>query len=96
MTIMMIVPFISAIAVLYGRFVRNLTKQTTDASAELTKFAEERMNGIRTVRAFSQEPAEVVRYTEKADQVYNLGMKEGYASALFFSSVNLNLSWSNW
>lgn len=61
MTIMLIVPGISAVAIVYGRFVRNLAKDTTDASAELTKFAEEKLSNIRTVRAFSQEPIEVER-----------------------------------
>ena len=87
MTIMMIVPGISAGAVLYGRFVRNLARETTDASAELTKFAEEKMSNIRTVRAFAQEKHEEEAYIKQAEVVYKLGMKEGYASSLFFSSV---------
>ena len=61
MTIMMIVPGISTIAVFYGRFVRKLAKDTTDSSAELTKFAEEKISNVRTVRAFSQEPVEVIK-----------------------------------
>lgn len=88
---MVIVPAVSAVAVLYGRFVRKLSKDTTDASAELTKFAEEKISNVRTVRAFSQESHESDRYISRAKDVYNLGMKEGIASALFFSTVPLYL-----
>ena len=61
MTMMLIVPGISTIAIFYGKFVRKLAKDTTDSSAELTKFANEKIGNIRTVRAFSQEPTEEKR-----------------------------------
>jgi ATP-binding cassette subfamily B (MDR/TAP) protein 10 len=57
-TIMVIVPIISAIAVGYGKMIRTLSKETTDASAELTKFAQEKLSNIRTVRSFAQEDNE--------------------------------------
>jgi ATP-binding cassette subfamily B (MDR/TAP) protein 10 len=90
MTIMLIVPAVSAGSVLYGRFVRKLSKETTDAGAELTKFAEEKMSNIRTVRAFAQEKSEVLVYDKKSQNVYDLGMRQGYASALFFSSMGFS------
>jgi putative ABC transport system ATP-binding protein len=90
MTIMVIVPVVSVGSVLYGQFVRKLSKQTTDASAELTKFAEEKLSNIRTVRAFSQERNEVEQYKQRSEFVYDLGMRQGYASALFFSSMGFS------
>ncbi|KAJ3309176.1 ATP-binding cassette sub- B member 10, mitochondrial [Boothiomyces sp. JEL0838] len=97
MTIMLIVPAISIAAVTYGRYVRGLAKKTTDASAELTKLAGEKLQHLRTVRAFAKETTEIekynganFRYNVKAENVYNLGMQQGYASAAFFSLMGFS------
>jgi ABC-type multidrug transport system fused ATPase/permease subunit len=87
---MVIIPFVSGVAVFYGRFVRKLAKQTTDASAELTKFAEEKISNIRTVRAFSKEQTEIANYDKNSNVVYDLGIKEGFASSLFFSTMGFS------
>ncbi|KAH6573503.1 hypothetical protein BASA60_005974 [Batrachochytrium salamandrivorans] len=55
------VPPVALGAVFYGRFVRKLSRQTTDSTAEITKFAEEKISNIRTVRAFSQEGKEILQ-----------------------------------
>ena len=75
---------------LITRYVRNISKQLTDSSADLTKFAEERLSSIRTVRAFSREIHEMDMYDRRSSNVFKLGMKEGYASALFFSFMGLS------
>lgn len=90
MTMMMIVPVVSGIAIFYGKFVRKLSKETTDASAELTKFAEEKISHIRTVRAFAQEKHEIDNFSKRSHDLYALGMKEGYATSLFFSSMGFS------
>jgi ABC-type multidrug transport system fused ATPase/permease subunit len=87
---MFIVPIISLGSAFYGRFVRKLAKETTDASAELTKVAEEKLSNIRTVRAFNQTNHEVANYQTKSSILYDLGIKQGNASALFFSTMGFS------
>ncbi|XJO74141.1 hypothetical protein BDV3_005001 [Batrachochytrium dendrobatidis] len=89
-TMMMIVPPVALGAVFYGRFVRKLSRQTTDSTAEITKFAEEKISNLRTVRAFSQETREISLYTEKVQNVYKLGIKEALASGIFFGGAGLS------
>ncbi|KAL2918818.1 hypothetical protein HK105_201652 [Polyrhizophydium stewartii] len=89
MTMMMIVPPVAFSAVYYGRFVRQLAKKRTDGTAEITKFAEEKISNLRTVRAFAREDDEAAKYAGHVQNVYNLGMKEAYASGLFFGSTGL-------
>ena len=84
---MVIVPIVSAAAIFYGRTVRNLSKQASDATADLSKFAQEKLGNIRTVRAFAKENVESEKYATFSDNVFNLGIKEGTASAVFFSTV---------
>ncbi|KAJ3296847.1 ATP-binding cassette sub- B member 10, mitochondrial [Borealophlyctis nickersoniae] len=90
MTMLTIVPPIVLGGYFYGRIVRRIAKRTTDAVAETTKVAEEKIGNIRTVRAFAEEQGEVKRYETRAREVYNLAVKEGYASGLFYGGAGLS------
>jgi len=74
-------------AVVYGRYVRKITKQVQDSLAGATQVAEERISNIRTVRAFSQEGFENKRYQDQIATVLSLARKEAMAQAIFFGMV---------
>lgn len=59
---LLVVPPVAAGAALFGQRVRRYSKRAQDALADAGEVAEEALSGIRTVRAFGQEPAEVQRY----------------------------------
>lgn len=82
-----IVPPIAVAAVIYGRFVRKITKQVQDALAESTHIAEERISNVRTVKMFSQESKEMERYKGSIARVLKLGFKESKARAVFYGMV---------
>ena len=63
--LMLAVPPIAVAAWLLGGRVKTLSVRTQQAYAEAATVAEESLGGIRTVRAFSQEPAAGARYHEK-------------------------------
>jgi ABC-type multidrug transport system fused ATPase/permease subunit len=65
-----------ATGVLYGRYVRNLSKKTQRALGELTKVSEERLGNVRTAQAFNGEIQEVDRYNKKIRDLFELGKKE--------------------
>lgn len=79
-----VVPPIAGIAILYGRFVRKITKNVQDALAEATQVAEERIGNIRTVKAFSQEEREVHTYADRMKYVLDLATKESFARGMFY------------
>ncbi|XP_039294386.1 LOW QUALITY PROTEIN: ATP-binding cassette sub-family B member 10, mitochondrial [Nilaparvata lugens] len=85
-----IVPPVAAIAIVYGRFVRKITKSVQGALAESTQVAEERISNIRTVKAFSQERKEIQAYSEKMDKVLNLSIKESLARGGFFGMTGFS------
>ncbi|NXT08264.1 ABCBA protein, partial [Prunella fulvescens] len=85
-----VVPPLAVLAVIYGRYLRKLTKMTQDSLAEATQLAEERIGNIRTVRAFGQEVAEMEKYTNKVDYVLQLARKEALARAGFFGATGLS------
>ncbi|ELK05060.1 ATP-binding cassette sub-family B member 10, mitochondrial [Pteropus alecto] len=82
--VLSVVPPVSILAVLYGRYLRKLSKRTQDSLAQATQLAEERIGNIRTVRAFGKEMAEVETYTRKVDDVMQLARRAAFAQAGFF------------
>jgi ATP-binding cassette subfamily B protein len=78
-----VVPLVAVSAALYGRLVRKWSKQVQDALAESTTVAEETFAGVRTVRAFAREDAEVARYGEAVDRSYRLAAKRALAMGVF-------------
>ncbi|KAK2567519.1 ATP-binding cassette sub-family B member 10 [Acropora cervicornis] len=85
-----IVPPIAIAIVVYGRYLRNITKQTQDSLAKSTEVAEERISNIRTVKAFGQELKEINVYDDSILDVFNLAKKEAFARAVFFGFTGLS------
>lgn len=83
MVSMSIVPVVALSASIYGRLVRRWSKDVQDALADASMVAEETIGGVRTVRAFAQEEAEVARYSEAVDRSYLLAAKRALALGVF-------------
>jgi len=83
-----VVPVIAVGAVVYGRRVRKLSKQVQDRLAEASAVAEETFGGLRTVRAFAAEGAEVARYKKQNDDSFLLAKRRSRASSLFLAVVS--------
>lgn len=82
---MVIVPPVAIFAFIYGRRIRNIARETQQALGSATKVAEERLSNIRTAQSFSGEISEVGRYNKRIREIFNLGKREAYYSAMFFS-----------
>ncbi|XP_048342311.1 ATP-binding cassette sub-family B member 10, mitochondrial isoform X2 [Sphaerodactylus townsendi] len=90
MFVLSVVPPLAVIAVIYGRYLRKLTRMTQDSLAEATQLAEERIGNLRTVRAFGQELNEMGKYQSRVDYVLQLAKKEAIARAGFFGATGLS------
>lgn len=88
--VLLIVPPVAILAVVYGRYLRSISKKTQDALAQATQLAEERISNIRTVRAFGKELSEVHTYSQKTDHVLSLAKKEAVLRAGFFGVTGLS------
>uniref|UniRef100_H3DJZ2 ATP-binding cassette sub-family B member 10, mitochondrial n=1 Tax=Tetraodon nigroviridis TaxID=99883 RepID=H3DJZ2_TETNG len=82
--VLLIVPPVTVLAIVYGRYLRSISKRTQDALAQATQLAEERISNLRTVRAFGKELSEVEAYTQKTDEVFQLAKREAVLRAGFF------------
>ncbi|KAL9647757.1 hypothetical protein ABK040_015245 [Willaertia magna] len=82
-----IFPLLGISAVIYGKYVKKLSRNYLDELAKSTAFAQERISNIRTVRQFSAEEKESLIYNDKISKVYDSGIKMGRARGLFYSFV---------
>ena len=85
---LMIIPPVACLAVVYGKFVRKITKQVQDSLASATHVAEERISNMRTVIAFSQENKELLTYEGKLKDILNISYAESKARAIFYAMVS--------
>ncbi len=87
---LLIIPLISVVAVFFGRFIRKLSKKTQEKIAESNVIVEETLSGIDTVKSFSNEPFESVRYRNKTNEVIDVALKNarwrgGFTSFVIFT-----------
>ena len=76
-------------AFFYGRVIRNLSRKIQRSLGTLSKIAEERLGNVRTSQAFAGEILEVGRYNKQVKKIFNLGKRESFISATFFSASGL-------
>lgn len=87
---MAIVPCVAGMAIVYGRYLRNITRQLLDQLAETMKVSEERLGNVKTVKMFCREPQESRLFAGLLDRLLGLGYQETTAKAVFFGLTGLS------
>lgn len=87
MTSMMlaVVPVIVAIALIFGRFIRKMSRQAQDQLAESNTTVQETLQGINNVKAFANEWYEVNRYRKNVSDLVKLAIRNGRFRGMFVS-----------
>lgn len=83
-----VVPLVAAGAGIYGRKLRQVSKDVQDALAVSSEVAEETLSGVRTVRAFAREEAEVSRYRDAVDESFRLARYRAKLGAIFTGGIS--------
>lgn len=81
------VPIMALLAVVFGRFIRKLSKQAQDYAAESNSIIEETLSGISNVKAFTFEFFAIKNYHVKTQKIRNLNIKSGIWRGLFVSFI---------
>lgn len=81
------VPIMALLAVVFGRFIRKLSKQAQDFAAESNSIIEETLSGISNVKAFTFEFFAIKSYHSKTQEIRNLNVKSGIWRGLFVSFI---------
>src|SRR5690606_22997130 len=87
-----VLPVMVVIAVVFGRFIRKLSRQAQDKLAESNIVVEETLQGISNVKAFVNESFEVGRYNKSIREVVGIAMKGAkyrgaFASVIIFCAL---------
>ena len=82
-----ILPLIIIVAIIFGRFIRNLSRESQDKLAESNSVVQETLLGISNVKAFVNEFFESKRYAEKLNQSVALAVKGATYRGIFASFI---------
>lgn len=86
-----VVPVVAILAIFFGRKIRKISRATQDKLAESNTIVEETLAGIASVKAFTNEAFEILRYGKSMKNVVGNAMKGAVARGLFASFVILCL-----
>ena len=83
----------------YGRRVRRLSRTSQDRVAELGRYAEEALSGIKTLQAFTHEAMDKSHYGQRVEQAFGSAVERtqqrawltGIAMLVVFTAVGLML-----
>ncbi|KAK4250743.1 ATP-dependent permease MDL1, mitochondrial [Corynascus novoguineensis] len=86
--IFVMVPPMAIGAFLYGRSIRQLSRQIQKNLGSMSKIAEERLGNVKTSQAFAGEIQEIHRYSKQVRKVFSLGKREAFISGTFFATTS--------
>ena len=82
-----VVPAVAVVAVIFGRYIRKLSRNVQDNIANSNVIVEESLQGISNVKAFSNEIFEIMRYSKSTEEIRKSAVRGGKARGAFFSFI---------
>jgi ABC-type multidrug transport system fused ATPase/permease subunit len=86
-----IIPAVVLMVFFFGRFIRKYSRDMQKEVASSNTIVEETLQGIRSVKAFTNEFLEMDRYRDRTLEIAHLGIKGGKYRGAFFSFMILGL-----
>ena len=80
-------PVLVILALVFGKYIRKLSKKTQDKLAEANVIVEESLQSIHVVKAFTNELFEVLRYKKSLQEVVNVAIRTARYRGFFVSFV---------
>ncbi|TPE43513.1 ABC transporter ATP-binding protein [Pontibacter mangrovi] len=84
-------PVLVALALVFGRKIKMLSKKTQDELANTNVIVEETLQAINTVKAFTNEMFEVGRYRSTLDKAVKTAIKGAYYRGAFITFIIVGL-----
>jgi len=84
-----IVPLIAISAVIFGKFIKKVSKRAQDAAADSNNTLLEALSGIKNVKTFVNEFFEIKKYASSIREIQNLGIKGSIWRGFFASFIIL-------
>jgi ATP-binding cassette subfamily B protein len=87
--VLVVVPFVVVPILFFGRRVRSLSRRSQDRIADVGAYAEEMINAIRTVQAFTHEPIDRARFAGRVTESFDVAIARIRVRALLTAAVIL-------
>ena len=81
------IPIFAVVAVVFGRFIKKLSKEAQDKVADSNTIVGESLQGIANVKAFTNEAFEMLRYKFAVNDIKKIAIKGGLARGAFSSFI---------
>ncbi len=93
LTLMMLAtyPVIVIVAIVFGKYIRKLSKQTQDALADANVVVDETFQAINVVKAFTNEQHESKRFSNAIDKVVDFALSAAKYRGAFISFIIFGL-----
>jgi ATP-binding cassette subfamily B protein len=87
--VLVIVPLVVVPILVFGRRVRTLSRRSQDRIADVGAYAEEMINAIRTVQAFTHEPIDRARFATRVEESFTTAVSRIRVRAILTAIVIL-------
>ncbi|GAF03915.1 ABC transporter ATP-binding protein [Saccharicrinis fermentans] len=88
---LIVLPPAMVFAKFFGKFIRKFSKEVQTKVADSNTIVEETLQGIQSVKTFTNEFVEIARYKKKTKEIADLGMTSGKYRGAFSSFIILGL-----
>ncbi len=85
--VLSVLPLMVIFAVFFGKYIKKLSKEAQDITADAQTILEEAMQGIVAVKAFTGELFEYNRYKSKTDKIIEIGIRNSIYRGVFASFI---------
>jgi ABC-type multidrug transport system fused ATPase/permease subunit len=82
-----VLPGIMILARVFGKFIRKFSKQVQGQVAESNTIVEETLQGIQSVKSYTNEFFEIARYRKKTEEIARVGMLSGKYKGAFSAFI---------
>lgn len=86
-----VIPVVVIFAVIFGKYIRKLSRDAQDRLADSNTVVQESLQGISNVKAFSNEWFEVDRYVRSLSLVVGVAIRSGKVRGMFISFMLFSL-----
>jgi ABC-type multidrug transport system fused ATPase/permease subunit len=84
-------PVLVILALVFGKYIRKLSRKTQDTLAEANIVVEESLHSIAVVKAFTNELLEILRYKKSLTEVVRVALRTARYQGIFISFMILTI-----
>jgi ABC-type multidrug transport system fused ATPase/permease subunit len=86
-----VLPVTMILARVFGKFIRKFSKDVQHQVAESNTIVEETLQGIQSVKSYTNEYFEMARYRKKTEEIAEIGMRSGKYKGAFSAFIVFGL-----